>query len=586
VTKEILEKTNRFLKFDGQILRFACVEVHSPYPPYYPEFENKLSEKGENWEALSNGYGFVVPETATKYALAYYLSSREVEVVMERARGAKDPGQDIQKIILKKTRLPKDWRLAKKGINDSVFYEMEDFQCGNVVEVYSKYYLLLRCDSYTINAYAKKGIVQKEVSVLPDVDDPFIQPIPSASEGTLPIGKAEDTLATVYGMPKVRKDMIKVGRNTNRNVRCKAIMVTNDPINSTREFLFTYFLEDDSLQIYEENRRNAGIKSGLFLKRGQYVNETATAAERSSSEMTLSPSRVLGGKNNKSASNIFNKTSITPTIACHVPPPARNVLASDIFLGNILCINGTTFQIIEMDNVSMKFCESYPEEFPFFDFERVLLQSSQGSSIFDKIVREYRCDLRSLFQIADEERRKFLDQDHFLLILDSTKLLNLVNDQELLTLLRRFQDDYHRVSPYELVLPTTNAPAIPVKQGGPIWYDEFVDIISHLYFTQCLQYQHTSRLACYRRNNVEIPKLEILLLIARSRSTQWRKVFRRDPHSHQGTVTLATLIKVFARYQILLSPHTIQEITSQFQFKDARQTKVILKVIYISYDSM
>lgn len=573
VTKEILDKTNRFLQYDGQVLKFLCVVVGSPFPSYFPEFEAKLTDKGEPWEEQSNGYGFIVPNTAKRFVLSYYLSSREVDVVVERPKGTKDPGQDIQKVMLKRTRLHKDWRLAKKGINIDSYYEMDDLHCGQTIEVYGTHYLLLKCDPFAISSYARKGVLQREVTVLPDVIDPVVQSVPPQGDNTLPIGSAADTLATVYGMPKVHKDMIKVGRNTNRNIRCKAKLMTNDSINSTREFLMTFYLEDDTLQIYEEDRRNSGIKAGTFLKRGKYENESIDGN--------------INNNNSHSNSNLWQNnskqmSSQTITLASgltygNLPPPARWVQGKDMFLGNVLCVNGTTFQITEMDNVSLKFCESYPDEFPMFDLARILVDSM----LFDKIVRQYRCDLRSLFSSADESKQHLLPRDTFLLVLDSLQLLQPLNDQELLTILRRFQEDYHRPSPYEAVKSTNKIPVIVSEASNEaVFYDEFVDFVSHLYFRDYLQHQHASRLASYKRNNVEIPKIDIVWLIARSRTTQWRRVFRRDPHSVQGKVTLATLIKIFARYQILLAPHTVEEIRQAYTFTtpNAKALKAITQV--------
>jgi hypothetical protein len=39
-----------------------------------------------------------------------------------------------------------------------------------------------------------------------------------------------------------------------------------------RRFLISFFLNDDSIQIYEMNNRNSGIWEGKFLERGQYKN--------------------------------------------------------------------------------------------------------------------------------------------------------------------------------------------------------------------------------------------------------------------------------------------------------------------------
>jgi hypothetical protein len=38
--------------------------------------------------------------------------------------------------------------------------------------------------------------------------------------------------------------------------------------------MLTFYLEDDTIHIFEDSSRNSGIQSGTFLKRGKYVNYT------------------------------------------------------------------------------------------------------------------------------------------------------------------------------------------------------------------------------------------------------------------------------------------------------------------------
>jgi hypothetical protein len=45
------------------------------------------------------------------------------------------------------------------------------------------------------------------------------------------------------------------------------------PEDSNRKFIITFYLNDDSLQIYEPPSKNSGFSTGKFLERGQYKNE-------------------------------------------------------------------------------------------------------------------------------------------------------------------------------------------------------------------------------------------------------------------------------------------------------------------------
>lgn len=87
-------------------------------------------------------------------------------------------------------------------------------------------------------------------------------PIPALGDGFLPIGSPEDTLATVYGMPKAIRSSKTVLRHQNRLLRARVRQLTRNKIDSSRSFQLSFFLEDNTLQIFEEVTRNSGIVGG------------------------------------------------------------------------------------------------------------------------------------------------------------------------------------------------------------------------------------------------------------------------------------------------------------------------------------
>lgn len=56
-------------------------------------------------------------------------------------------------------------------------------------------------------------------------------------------------------------------------LRFTAIFSTPKPEDSNRKFIITYYLNDDSLQIYEPPSKNNGFWNGKFLERGNHKNE-------------------------------------------------------------------------------------------------------------------------------------------------------------------------------------------------------------------------------------------------------------------------------------------------------------------------
>lgn len=300
VMKEQLDKTFKFLHLDGRVIRFEAVEV-------------PVTDSGEI------PADFAPTSAMRMHVLAYYLSDNSIEL-----RAMKGELEDA-KLVLKRNKLPRNWREARVG-GPPVLFEVEDFVCGGVVDIYGRVFLLISCDSFTRQVYEELGIAQEDVPVYRVQKKEVVHPVPKLGDGYLQIGTPEDSLATCFGMPKPSKNMKKMARNSNRQLRCKLKFINGHPINASRMFMLTYFLEDDTVQIYEDVARNAGIVGGTFLKRSKVTND-------------LPPD-------------------------CDEPRPFR---PTDIYLGNVISFNGNEMQIVEMDNVSLQFCESYPEEFPMFD---------------------------------------------------------------------------------------------------------------------------------------------------------------------------------------------------------------------------
>jgi len=55
-------------------------------------------------------------------------------------------------------------------------------------------------------------------------------------------------------------------------LRFTAKLNTTIPEDLERRFIISYFLADNTLSIYEPNKRNSGIVEGKFLERSKYKN--------------------------------------------------------------------------------------------------------------------------------------------------------------------------------------------------------------------------------------------------------------------------------------------------------------------------
>jgi hypothetical protein len=122
--KEAMDKSYRYLHFDGRVLRFVCVDAPSA-------------------EDLAAG-GVTYSTSAKKFVLSYYPSDSSIE--MRVSRSNKNLSEQIDNwLLLKKSRLPKNWKEVQRD-RAPVYFDLEDFRCGEVIEIYGRSFLLVDCD--------------------------------------------------------------------------------------------------------------------------------------------------------------------------------------------------------------------------------------------------------------------------------------------------------------------------------------------------------------------------------------------------------------------------------------------------------
>jgi len=369
-------RSKQFLKNDGRVLRFNAVETNS--------LDKELTERGHPKYLKGK-------EKHKNYVLIYYLTDNTVETRL--LRSSKTDVDDAT-TAMKRCELPKNWRDSNNKFFEPEYYTPQDMICGNVIDCFGRYFLLVSCDESSKKLSQAQGIEQKDVYIAPADVDTVKHAIPKLGEYFLPIGTEEDTLRTVFHAPKPKKDIERQINNRGKILRGRAKMVTEDPIQKTREFLVTLYLEDDTVQIFEEQSFNSGLVTGMFLRRGKYLND-------------------LPPDGNKS----------------------RPFVCTDIFLGNVFETCGFTFRIYEVDSLSSLHCEDKPDEFPLFDFYRV------AQSVVH-IVRSLPEDLRVTFTTrVDKSRVGWITKSSMLSVLEQLGITQNLNDQEAQTLLRRVSED-------------------------------------------------------------------------------------------------------------------------------------------------
>jgi hypothetical protein len=176
------------------------------------------------------------------------------------------------------------------------------------------------CDKFTKDFYMENyGLPEEEFQFLnledPEVQTPYMLPPPSTGFGT-----EEDSLGSfLFLRPKVPKtNYKKLMENDGKVLQFAAKMVNPAPEDQDRRFVIKFFMNNDTLSVYEQFQRNSGFIGGKFLER------------------------------------------------CRLKNPANDMFfdARDFKTGNEITINKHKFMLLESDEWTRKFMANNPDTFP------------------------------------------------------------------------------------------------------------------------------------------------------------------------------------------------------------------------------
>jgi len=204
--------------------------------------------------------------------------------------------------LLKRSKLPKKYAeiapdLTKIGTNTSAkvqYYTERDLALGGVVNVYGRELKVCRCDAWTKDFYMRNYAMTNED--FPDIANGQyeVTPPPISPPDYNGFGHEEDSLGSfLYLMPKVPKvDFKKQMENDGLNLRYLTKFANPQPEDKNRRFIVTYFMNNDTISIYEKFSRNSGFIGGSFLERGR-VKDPATGEFYTTHDITVDTSIVL-----------------------------------------------------------------------------------------------------------------------------------------------------------------------------------------------------------------------------------------------------------------------------------------------------
>lgn len=323
------EKTRRFLELEGTVLRFFAYwrDAH----PLYPE--------------------------TRRLVLHFFPSDDTVEVVEPRQDAARRGlGHFGSTVVLSRRRVP---------FAGGRSLEARDLRTGEALDVLGRKLFLADCDPFTRGFYLDRyGVTQEQfgdVAIHPlqvEVAD-AVSSTPAKWAIFRANGKDDDTntrrdadgAGRVCRHAPTRSDALD-GRQLRFRARFHGLPASHP--DAAREFVLTFFLEDDTLAVFEPRARNAGRVGGRFLDRGRFRKSA----------------RATGGD----------------TTSRERDKQASAYAPSDFFVGAIVGFEAAPsqqFELTEADEQTLAWCEAHPEQFPFSDADAALRSLVKAARLKD-----------------------------------------------------------------------------------------------------------------------------------------------------------------------------------------------------------
>ncbi|XP_053295200.1 EF-hand domain-containing family member C2 [Pleuronectes platessa] len=282
---------------------------------------------------------------------------------------------------------------TRAGAYREEFYKDIDLTVGGEVNVFGRSFLLIDCDDFTKCYYRSKYGIEDVPPIQPRAP-PAITP-PRLMPPYNGFGSEEDSLSFCRGLlPKPpQKDFQKFmekDRLDEKVMTFHAKIVTTDPIVSERLFIVSYFLIDDTINVYEPIQRNSGIPGGRFLERVRVK---------------------------KPGQQLFTSE------------PPQFFEAQDLYVGASVCINNVTFRLLDADEYTFSYMEQRPLEFPQANVGNVLRKL--GSLPEEKL-----SEMRTSLTLRDPGDTGFISYESLSGLL--VKLGCDLSEHEMLVLGRRF----------------------------------------------------------------------------------------------------------------------------------------------------
>jgi EF-hand domain-containing protein 1 len=336
------------------------------------------------------------------FTIKFFLVDDTVELThirLPHERKTLDPLRFLSRRRMPKSLIVHDdrERSCEDGTGDEDYFTAADFRVGQVASIYSKDMLIYDCDDFTQKwCLENLGVDQKANAI--DLSEPPKAKVVLPPPPHIGIGSEEDTLHSwKYLSPQQhprKSDYKRFLESKGKTLKFFCRLDSTDPIDSIRQYRITWYLDDDTLAVYESEVRNAGLGSGKWQARTKMVN-------------------VNTGK---------------------------PFVSNDFFVGAIVTIKRHRFIIEGADDFSLRFMEDSSALWPMSSLDFVL------SKLKGKL-QEKSASLRKMFRKFDEDKSQSISLAEFQRMLDYFGMS--LSKQECVTIFRAFDSDGQGFIDYE-----------------------------------------------------------------------------------------------------------------------------------------
>ncbi|XP_063693054.1 EF-hand domain-containing family member C2-like [Bolinopsis microptera] len=388
---EKCDTLKQFLDNDRKVLRFYCI-----------------------WDNSSEMFGDV-----RELVLHYFLADDTIEI-REVIRA--NSGRDAAPKFLRRSKVPKEVGALHKpgeitertilnvfgpmghggryildslktGAVDKSCYTDADLTIGAKVNVWGREVTVCDMDEFTAHHYASKFSVAKNTPIH------YKQTEAAKIEREIPPyngwGSEEDSRANCLKLiaQAPKRDFIKFMKKDRQGLdshvlRFFARLDTNRPIDMDRTFIISFFLSDDTISVFEPEKRNSGIVHGKFIERSKIMN-----------------------------------------------PSGGYYQAEDIYVGAVVNFRSHQFVITDADEYALSYAEQH--KFPEADLTRIM--DALCDSIPENVLNE---------EFAQKESVSYVD---FVELIEASSHMKL-SQHAILVIARKYANESALKITYDLVL--------------------------------------------------------------------------------------------------------------------------------------